>query len=193
MNSDFSDNFPLRKTRTHEVCGPGALMFSFALGGHIGGSVLWIHEAWQGIQINPTGFATYIDPKNLIFAQAKNQTEVLAVAEEALRAGVLPLVVMELNAPLSLTAGRRLQLAAEAGAATGLCIIPEDLGSNTAETRWHCAPVFDAKDSTLQRWELKKNKAGTLGAWDVRWNAETRRIIVVSEAAQRQGSARTSG
>ena len=67
----------------------------------------------------------------------------------------------------------------------GLCIVPEGTGSNAVETRWHCTSVFDPKDSTLQRWELIKNKSGTLTAWDVRWNAEARRIIVVSEARER--------
>jgi protein ImuA len=58
------------------------------------------------------------------------------------------------------------------------------MGSNAAETRWHCAPLFDPDDSTLQRWKLIKNKSGTLKAWDVRWHGETRRIIVVSEAGE---------
>ena len=181
---DFSAHFPLRNTRTHEVRGPGALFFSFVLGGQIDGTVLWVEEAWRAEQINPTGFAPYLDPKNLFFAKAKNQQNVLAVAEEALRSGAVSLVVMESNAPISLTEGRRLQLAAEVGRATGLCIIPEGKGSNAAETRWRCAPVFDVKDSTLQRWTLIKNKSGTLGAWDVKWDAEAGRIIVVSKAAQ---------
>ncbi len=165
-------------------------MFSFALGGQITGSVLWICEGWRTEQISPTGFAPYLDPQNLLYAKAKGQPNVLAVAEEALRSGAISLVIMELSAPIGLTAGRRLQLAAEAGRSTGLCIISEGMGSNAAETRWRCAPIFDAKDSTLQRWELIKNKSGTLSEWDVKWDAETRRVIVVSEAAQRQGSAR---
>lgn len=128
------------------------------------------------------------DPGKLLLASARDQTGVLAVAEEALRSAAVSLVVMELDKPLGLTAGRRLQLAAEAGKTTGLCIIPEGSGSNAAETRWHCTPVFDPDDSTLQRWQLTKNKSGTLGDWDVRWDAETRRIIMVSEAGKRPGS-----
>ena len=89
---------------------------------------------------------------------------------------------MELNAPLDLTAGRRLQLAAKTGRSLGIALIPEGMGSNAAETRWQCAPVFDPQDSTLQRWELIKNKSGTLGVWNVRWSASSRRINVVSEA-----------
>jgi len=184
MTSDFHNSFPLRTARTHEVCGPGALFFAFALGGQVGGTVLWVCESRRDAQINPVGFAPYLDPQNLLISKAREQKDVLAVAEESLRSKAVSFVVMELSAPIDLTTGRRLQLAAEAGGATGLCMLPEGMGSNAAETRWRCAPVPDAKDSTLQRWALIKNKSGTLGVWDVRWNAETRRVIVVSKAAQ---------
>jgi len=130
-----------------------------------------------------------MDPQKLLLSKVKNQADGLAVAEEALRSGAVCLVVIELYQPLSFTAGRRLQLAAQAGPTTGLCIIPEGQGNNAAETRWRCSPVFDpvpiiaSQDSTLQRWEITKNKSGTLGTWDVSWDAQTRRINVVSKAA----------
>ena len=189
MMPDFHANFPPRKARTHEVCGPNALAFAFALGGQLGGTVLWVREAWQKGQLNPVGFEAYLPPHTLLLAQAKDQTDVLAVAEEALRSGAVSLVVMELSRPLGLTEGRRLQLAAQTGQATGLCVIPEGMGSNAAETRWHCAALFDPDDSTLQRWQIIKNKSGTICAWDVKWDAKARRVIVVSKTAQRQGSA----
>ena len=193
MMPDLPDHFPPRKGRTHEAEGPAALSFAFALGGQLGGPVLWICEAWQSSLINPTGFGRYLDPQQLFLVRAGDQGEVLAVAEDALRSGAVPLVVAELHKPLGLTAGRRLQLAAEAGKSTGLCILPEGMGSNAAETRWHCAPLFDPKDSTLQRWRIKKNKSGTLAVWDVRWDAEARRVIVVSEAGKRPGIAGAAG
>lgn len=175
--------------RTHEACGPSATAFAFALGAQLGGTVLWLRESWQREQINPLGFAPYLDPRNLLLALAPSHLDVLACAEEALRSGSVALVVMELNQPIGLTAGRRLQLAAQKGNATGLCLLPNDMGSNAAQTRWHCAPVFNASsiatDSTLQRWEIIKNKSGTLGAWIVDWNAQTHRISVVSTAPQR--------
>ena len=185
MLSDFPDHFPPRRNRVHEACGPNAFGFAFALAGHLRGSVLWVREAWQADQINPAGFSPYVDPHSLLIAKGNDQTEVLASAEEALRSGAVALTVIELTKPIGLTAGRRLQLAAEAGQSMGLCIVPEGTGSNAVETRWHCTSVFDPADSTLQRWELIKNKSGTLTAWDVRWNAEARRIIVVSEARER--------
>ncbi len=180
--------FPPSNTRTHEVCGPGADVFAFTLAARLRGSVMWVRERWEPSQINPDGFVEFIDSASLTLCNTKDQTETLAVAEEALRSGVISLVVMQLTKPLGLTAGRRLQLAARDGKSTGLSIIPEGMGSNAAETRWHCAPVFDprfsSQDSTLQKWELIKNKSGTLGVWYVRWDPAPRRLIMVSPAGE---------
>ncbi|WP_353346097.1 hypothetical protein [Litorivita sp. NS0012-18] len=174
--------FPPVTSRTHEVCGAGAYMFAFALTARLARHTLWVRENWDNAQINPIGFADFVDPSALTTCNTTNQTETLAVAEEALRFGVVSPVIMSLHKPLGLTDGRRLQLAARDGKSTGLAIIPEGMGSNAAETRWRCSPLFDPKDSTLQRWELIKNKSGTLGVWHVRWDTASRRIIMVSPA-----------
>ena len=190
--SQFESHFPLKNTRTHEVCGGSAYAFACALAGQVcgaHGTAVWVREAWQGAQINPVGVAAYLDPSQLLIAQAPSHIDVLASTEEALRSGHVAVVIAELTQPIGLTEGRRLQLAAQEGNATGLCILPEGMGNNAAQTRWHCIPVFDdgntAEDSTLQNWKLIKNKSGTLSAWTVKWNAQTRRISVVSPAAQR--------
>ncbi len=180
---DLSTYFPLKESRAHEVCGPSALSLAFASAEQAEGSVMWISENWRAEQINPSGFCAYMDPRNLLTSKVKDQNEGMAVAEESLRSGAVRITIIELTKPLSFIAGRRLQLAAERGRSTGLCIIPEGMGNNAAESRWRCAPLFDANfgggDSTLQRWEIIKNKSGTLNAWNVRWDAETRRVIVV--------------
>lgn len=179
--------FDLRPDRVHEACGPLAAGFAAVAAARVD-RLLWVRASWRPETINPAGLSPYFDPSRLLLAQAKDQTEILAVVEEALRDGAIPLVVMELTAPLSLTAGRRLQLAAQAGKATGLCLIPEGMGSQAAETRWRCSPLFDpdnlSEDSTLQKWELIKNKSGTLGVWHVRWSQSARRLIVVSKARE---------
>ncbi len=185
--------FPLRPRRVHEASGPLAVSLAAAMAAQ-SGDTLWVRERWLPEMLHPAGLAAYLDPSRLLVAQARDQTEVLAVAEDALRDGAAPLVVITLTAPLSLTAGRRLQLAAETGGATGLCLIPQGMGSPAAETRWHCAPVLDPQpDSTLQCWQLIKNKEGTLGAWHVRWDAAAHRLIVVSPVGQRPGSAGMPG
>jgi len=182
MVRDKHNIYPLKPDRMHEVCGPSAAFFATVQAAKVRGAVFWVKEQWRAEQLNPLGVIDVLPPENLIVASTKEQTETLAVAEEALRSGVTPIVIMELNAPLDLTAGRRLQLAAKTGRSLGIALIPEGMGSNAAETRWQCAPVFDPQDSTLQRWELIKNKSGTLGVWNVRWSASSRRINVVSEA-----------
>ncbi len=174
----------LVNSRTHEVCGAGAYMFALTLAARLDGPTLWVRESWDLRQINPTGISDLVSPSQLTMCNTENQLDTLAVAEESLRSGAVSLVVMQLSKPIGLTEGRRLQLAARHGQSTGLAIISEDMGSHAAETRWRCAPVFDAEDSTLQMWELIKNKSGTLGIWHVRWNAASRRLFVVSPAGK---------
>lgn len=188
MSKPSAPPVALRPKRVHEVCGPGALAFAgvFARSGG-----LWIREAWLGDMLVPQGALAYLDPSRLLLARPANQIDALAVAEEALKDGALPYVVIEITRPLNLREGRRLQLAAKAGGTTGLCVIPEGMGSNAAETRWHVTPLFDPErsDSTLMRWETIKNKSGTLEAWNVRWDLQTHRLHVVPPVGQRPGSA----
>lgn len=190
--SDLLQSFPLRRGRVHEACGPGAVAFAAMVACEVVGDLLWVRENWQTDAPVPVGLAGFLEPSRLLMAQVAKQSEGLAVAEEALRDGAVPLVVIEISAPLNLTEGRRLQLAAAAGNSTGLCLIPGGMGSNAAETRWQCDPVFDAAapdgDSTLQCWSLIKNKSGTLGTWHVRWDWTSRRLHVVSPVGQRPGS-----
>lgn len=192
-----SDLFPPKPARMHEAGGPGALSFAAALAAQLDGPVLWVVEGWRADTLNPQGLASFFDPARLLIAKAKDQTEVLAVTEEALRGNALSLVVAELSQPTGLTPGRRLQLAAGEGRTRCLCLIADGAGSNAAETRWHCAPVFDPQDwqddSTLLRWEITKNKSGTLGAWHVRWEHTARRLHVVSPAGERPGSQGAAG
>ncbi len=190
---DILPDVPLRLNRCHEACGPGADAFAFTLAARLNGPVMWISESWTPAQLNPVGYSQYADPAQLLMARTKDQTDTLAVAEEALRAHAVRLVVTELTQPISLLAGRRLQLAAETGQTTALCLIPQGMGSNAADTRWRCTPVFHQADSTQARWEIIKNKAGTLSAWDVRWDEKTRHMLVVPPAGNRPGLADASG
>lgn len=185
----------LRTARVHEVCGPGATAFAAITAARIGGDTLWIGGGWHSEALHPPGLLVFMDPARLLVARTPSQTDSLAVAEEALRDGGPALVVVEITRPLDLREGRRLQLAAKTGGATGLCLISEGMGSNAAETRWHAAPIFDPSrgDSTLMRWEATKNKSGTIGAWHVRWNEQTRHLHVVSPAGERPGPAGPPG
>ena len=194
MSTEVHHHFPLRPSRVHEVFGPGSVAFA-ALAARRSPLALWVREAWLPETLNPLGLAPFLDPAKLLLAETKSQADSLAVTEEALKDGASAFVVVEITRPLDLREGRRLQLAAKAGQTTGLCLTPEGMGSNAAETRWCCAPVFDAaaSDSTLMRWELIKNKSGTLGVWHVRWDAASHRLDVVSPVAERPGPAGASG
>lgn len=176
---DLSLFFPPTNGRTHEICGAGAYMFAFALAARLGNYTMWVRESWEANHINPTGFSDFVSPSELTVCHTGNQIETLSVAEEVLRSGAVSLLVMQMTKPLGLTQGRRLQLAARDGQSTGLAIISEGMGSNAAETRWRCTPVFASSDSTLQKWELTKNKSGTLGIWHVRWDRASRCLTVV--------------
>ncbi len=153
------------------------------------GAALWVREAWLADQLLPQGAMAYLDPANLLMARPENQTDALAVAEEALKDGAVPIVILEISRPLDLREGRRLQLAAKAGGTTGLCIIPEGMGSNATETRWRALPVFDPtrEDSTLMRWEIIKNKTGTLGVYHVRWDPQAHCLHVVPPVGLQPG------
>lgn len=194
MSTGFHHGFPLSPARIHEVCGAGAVTFAVLAARRLL-PVLWVREAWLPEMLNPLGLVPFLDPAEVLLARTNSQADSLAVAEEALRDGAAGFVAVEITRPLNLREGRRLQLAAGAGKTTGLCLIPEGMGSNAAETRWRCSPVFDvtASDSTLMRWELIKNKSGTLGAWHVRWDTASHRLDVVSAVAGRPGVAGMSG
>lgn len=190
MQPDFTTIFPLRCGRVHEACGPAAVAFASAAASVTQGVTLWIREDWASEAIHPLGLAPLLDPGQLLVARAKTQSDSLAVAEEALRDGALACVLIDITCPLNLREGRRLQLAAKAGGTTGLCLIPEGMGSNAAETRWRARPVFDPReeDSTLMHWEITKNKSGTIGAWNVRWSQKARCVHVVSPVGLRPGA-----
>ncbi|MDX1781411.1 MAG: hypothetical protein R3256_08830 [Thalassovita sp.] len=194
MPAELHNSFPLRRARVHEVCGAADMNFA-AIAAPMHGPLLWIRENWHCDTLNPFGLMPFLDPSRLLLARPNNQTDGLAVAEEALKDGAFPFVVIAITRPLNLREGRRLQLAAKAGGTTGLCLIPDGMGSNAVETRWNVTPIFDPgrEDSTLMRWEIIKNKSGTLGAWNVQWDQQTDRVHVVSPAGERPGSAHAPG
>ena len=111
----------------HEVAGGGsgavdgaaAAMFAAGIVARLPGRVLWCVT-------RPDLFAPAIDqaglhPDRVIYVEAGDEKTVLACFEEGLRHGGLAGVIAEL-ARLSMTASRRLQLAAEASGTIGIAV-----------------------------------------------------------------------
>ena len=191
----------LSKGRVHEVFGAGAMALAAMCAGIFNGephTVLWIRERRRREQLNPLGLADFFCPSRLLMAECERAIDCLWAMEEGLRLGAAGLVVVELKKPADLTISRRLQLAAEAGGAIGLCLVDGVPITNAMETRWHCAPAFAPKnqasgkegkeliekksdgDWTHWRLFLIKNKKGTSGAWEIAWDAQAHSITMVS-------------
>jgi protein ImuA len=179
-----ADPLTLVPRRMHEAGGRGRRAFALFQAVRHPGQVVWIvpdHIPERPLLAGlPQGLG-----ERLILLVPKGQTDLLWSVEEALRAAPVALVIAEPQAALSLTEGRRLQLAAEAGGTTGIMLIREGDGCNATETRWNCEPVAGRLDSTLHQWSLIKNKKGTLGGWVVNWNGASAAFHLVSEAGER--------
>lgn len=151
--------FELARARAHEATGYGRRVLALLVAGAMTGPVLWLRPTWETDRLNGDGVQAFVDPGRLIFGQARTPPELLQAAEEALRAGVVPLVVVELTALPGLTPVRRLHLAAETGAETGrqaplaLLLTPAPGGAPGVETRWRLDP------RTGGRWCLTRSRA----------------------------------
>ena len=185
------DPFALVRARVHEAEGLGRRSFAMFQAALHSGPLIWILPAHARHLPMLGGLPDGVGQR-LHLVCPDNETDLLWSAEECLRSPAVGLVIAEPEKPMSLTAGRRLQLAAKAGRTTGLMLTREGHGNNATETRWHCRPVADGKrDSTAHHWELKKNKRGILGFWTVYWNGETTVVHLVSAAGERHSIAET--
>ncbi|MDT8326610.1 MAG: hypothetical protein RQ750_04375 [Roseovarius sp.] len=187
MRPDPTPNgpFDLRPHRVHEAEGRGRRAFALFQAVRRPGPLVWILPAHVPELPMLRGLPRGVGER-LHLLRPNGETDLLWCIEEALRAAPVSLVIAEPSSPLSLTAGRRFQLAAEAARTTGLMLIREAAGSNATETRWKCEPVASAAvDSTLHQWTLNKNKRGTLGTWVVNWHGASAAFHMVSEARKR--------
>lgn len=158
----FLGALSLARARVHEFCGPSRRTLALLAARGTTGPVIWIRPGWTPERLHPEGVWPIIQPGRLIFVTPRRPDDILWCVEEALRGGATPLVVGELPDPPGLTAVRRMQLAAETGAAegrvtpTGLLLTPGDGGAQGAESRWHIAPCHRENDT---RWQLELRRA----------------------------------
>jgi len=150
----FLGDLTLAAGRVHEFCGPArrtaAIMLAARLAAYPPSPVIWISAGWGGDRLAGTGLARHLDPARMIFVAPKTPVDILWSAEQALRGSCARLVVIEVAEAPSMTAVRRLHLAAEGdedlgitetAPPLGLILSPGDGGAPGIETRWHMAPA----------------------------------------------------
>lgn len=135
--------------------------------------VLW---CLQSPDLHAPGLALAgLAAQRLLLVRAPNERELLWAMEEGLRSPVLAAVVGEVET-LSITASRRLQLAAEASGVTGFVLHRGDAmaAASAAVTRWRvaavpCAPIAGEPGIGRPRWrlELLRCRGGMPAAWEV--------------------------
>ncbi len=195
----------------HEFAGSGAdiqhgaaaAMFAAGILARLDGKVLWVLE--QQDLFAPGLAAAGLHPDRVIYAQAGRHDSLL-VMEDGLRHRGLAGVVAEVSGRISLTASRRLQLAAEASGVTALLLRRpgpscrnaevELAGANAAMTRWRIAaepsapPIPEAPDipglgRASWRLDLLRNRGGQTGSWIVEACNAAGRLDMVAALADR--------
>jgi protein ImuA len=151
----------------HQVLAEDAAATAFAaaiagrLAARLGRPVAWIAA---GDDLYAPGLAAHgLGPETLLVVRVRSDADALWAMEEALRCPDLACVVGELRR-LELTAGRRLQLAAEDGGVTGLALHPPlARAANAGTTRWRVA----ARPGGRHRLTLERCRGGMPGKWVV--------------------------
>ena len=144
--------------------GPARVAFALLAAARLDGPVLWLQPAWAAERLMGDGLCGILDPGRLVFGRARTLPTLLWAAEEALRTGLVPLVVVELPSVPALTPVRRLHLAAEAGARAGaaplaLLLTPGEGGAPGVETRWRLDPAPGWARDDAARWRLTRLRA----------------------------------
>jgi protein ImuA len=129
-NVNVFEGVALQQARVHECNGRSRVGFAMIVAAQITGHVFWIAPKWQRETLNPDGMRAFTKPQNFTFITPARPEDILWVMEETLRSGAVPLVVAQMPSLPSLTAVRRLHLAAEHSttAPLGLLLTASDSG-----------------------------------------------------------------
>ncbi|HWE75449.1 MAG TPA: hypothetical protein VG328_19975 [Stellaceae bacterium] len=153
--------------------------------------VLW---CLQRADLHAPGLALAgLDAKRLVLLRAPNERDLLWAMEEGLRSRALAAVVGEVDA-LSMSASRRLQLAAESTGVVGFVLhrTASEAAASAAVTRWRVAALPSALVAGepgigQPRWrvELLRCRGGVPKAWDVEACNAARHVAVSAALADR--------
>lgn len=181
----------------HEITGSASVGFLVRLLSRLSGPVLWCVSGAEGRRLYGPGLVRAgLDPTRLTIAVGRSSTDILWAAEEGLKSRVLAAVVLEPNAALSLTASRRLHLAAEMGCSFGF-VLSQAAGNkatvppSAALTRWGVDPLpslsTEQPSEKTPTWAVRLQRcrgavlstassaavgdAGSFGEWRVRVGA----------------------
>lgn len=188
----------------HEVAGggPGAVdgaasaLFAAAIAARTTGPVLWCLS--RADLFAPSLAQAGLSPDRVVYVEAGEDKTLLACFEEGLRHGGLGAVVGEVSR-LTMTASRRLQLAAEGSGTLGLALRrwrrqadASDFGQPTAaKTRWRISALPSAPLSVpgvgRARWfvELIRCKAGECAEFELEAPDETGRLALPAPLVHR--------
>ena len=149
--------------------------------------VLWLQTDYARLEAGALygpGFERFGLPmKQLIVLRVPRAIDALWAMEEALRCRAVGTVITELtNDDADLTATRRLALAARDGGGIGLLLRHRScMALSAAATRWEIASAPGIRDdpygglgATNFSLHLVKNRRGTCGRWNIRWDHHAR-------------------
>ena len=200
-------NGGLRLDALHEVAGAGsdmaddcaATLFMAGIAARAWGPVLWVVRRRD--LFAPGLSQAGLDHKRLLYAEAQDDAELLAVMEEGLRHRGLGAVIGEARRA-DMTATRRLQLAAEGGRTIALLqrrhARPDGdplAPPSAAITRWRIAPApstpLPAEGVGRPRWrlDLVRQKGGDPFTLEVEACDETGRCDLPADVADRTAAA----
>ncbi len=163
------------------------------------GGVLWCERPWTldaGALYPPALLPFGIDPARVILVRAKRDADALWAIEEGLRCAHLAAVVCEV-AEMSLTASRRLQLAAGESGVPALMLRPhaDRPAPSAATTRWRLGAAethYETTDTAppglgAARWqaEMFRCRGGAAASWTMEWNDETGDFSLASVVCDR--------
>ncbi|KMW58050.1 hypothetical protein AIOL_003020 [Candidatus Rhodobacter oscarellae] len=169
----FLGDLSLSLGRAHELCGPARRTLAAMIAARSQGPVFWIAPAWQAERLNPEGLCHLVEPGRVTFLDPLRGEDLLWCMEEVLRAGAVPLVVLDLPGTPGLTPVRRLHLAAETGREIsgawplGLILTPGAGGAQGIESRWQMTGDHGAEGRRAWRLDRLRARTAPRQSWHV--------------------------